>query len=532
MSAATALMTSPDFDWPDLTGRQQPHHLAVTAGDTALGDKALVLAGRLRTAAMPWQADVVRAIMARTPEGRWTHTDAVLICPRQNGKSLILSIIVLYRLFVMGETIIFTAQQWRTAEAIYKRTWTMARSSPSLRKLVVRTTCSQGRGTIELASGAEVTFTTRSTDAGRGLDDVDLLIYDEAYNLSDGEVAALGFTQLAAEDPQTIYTSSAVNQDQHAFGAELAALRERGLAGTDPQLYFAEFMAPADVECCEQCAAVGVLDREDPATWEYANPSYGVIQTEDKVRKMMRSMSTPEGRKAFDVEALGRGDWPVELAEDEVKPVIDLVEWAQLVDRVPAPTGVACLAIDVSAESDRAERTCSVVAAVETRAGRPHGQIGYHGPVRVAEVVAGVKAAVDAGDPVAVVIDPKSGAQVFIEPLRAAGIEPELVSFSGVQEATSGFLSAVDEGLLSHDGDQRMVDAIESAKLREFEAGGVAWARKKAAGKVCQLVAFTNAMWGLAKFKPGVVVPPPSVGHRPGAGVPAQMQTNVMEVAW
>lgn len=516
-AAERAATTSKDSEWPTLTGRQEPHHLSVFDGDIESGEKAVELARRIGSKPMPWQREALHALMTRNDDGTWTHPDACIICPRQNGKSLILTLRILYGLFKLGETIIFTAQRWTTAEDIYLRTWALIEPRKSLLARVKKTTCSQGRGVIEMKNGNKVVFTTRSPDAGRGLTKLDLVIYDEAYNLTDGEMSALGPAQLAADDPQTIYTSSAVNQDEHSNGLVLSALRDRGLQG-ERELYFAEYMAPSE------------MDREDEATWRYANPSYGVIQTAKKIRKLMRGFATQAGRKSFDVEILGRGDWPIEELLEDVKPTVDIGRWSALFDGDPAFKDVTCLAVDMSTERDIRERTCSIQVAAKTAKGA-HVQLGYHGSADTTTVVKFLVAAVDAGDPVAVVIDPKSAAQVLIQPLQKAGVEPELMRPQDVMASTAGFLAAVDEGRVSHDDDPRMVEALESARLREIgDAGGVAWSRKKS-GTICQLVAASNALWGLEQFAPKPVPPAPAVGFVPSSGGGSVMG-DVMGVAW
>ncbi|WP_458681941.1 hypothetical protein [Prescottella equi] len=509
--------TSTDSDWPTLTGRQEPHHLSVFDGDIETGEKAVELARRIGSKPMPWQREALHALMTRNDDGTWTHPDACIICPRQNGKSLILTLRILYGLFKLGETIIFTAQRWTTAEDIYLRTWALIEPRKSLLARVKKTTCSQGRGVIEMKNGNKVVFTTRSPDAGRGLTKLDLVIYDEAYNLTDGEMSALGPAQLAAEDPQTIYTSSAVNQEEHSNGLVLSALRERGLEG-ERELYFAEYMAPDG------------MDREDEATWQYANPSYGVIQTAKKIRKLMRGFATQAGRKSFDVEILGRGDWPVEELAEDVKPVVDLDTWNGLYDETPMFTGVTCLSVDMSTEREIRDRTCSIQVAAKTMKGA-HLQLGYHGSADTTTVVKFLVAAVDAGDPVAVVIDPKSAAQVLIQPLQRAGVEPELMRAQDVMASTAGFLAAVDESRLTHDNDERMVEALGVAKLREIgDGGGVAWARRTS-GTICQLVAGSNALWGLSQFEPKATPPPPSVAYEPSPAGESVMG-DLMEVSW
>ena len=58
--------------------------------------------------------------------------------------------------------------------------------------------------TIDLANGARVVFTTRSANAGRGLERTDLIIYDEAYDLTEADMAALSPTAPTLPMEQTI----------------------------------------------------------------------------------------------------------------------------------------------------------------------------------------------------------------------------------------------------------------------------------------------------------------------------------------
>jgi hypothetical protein len=53
-----------------------------------------------------------------------------------------------------------------------------------------------------------VALGVRSGDLGRGLDRIDLVVFDEAYNLTETEVSALTGAQLASPNSQTIYAST------------------------------------------------------------------------------------------------------------------------------------------------------------------------------------------------------------------------------------------------------------------------------------------------------------------------------------
>lgn len=475
-------------EWPKLTGRQTPASVLFTVGDPTIGLKAAELgrlsASRIRT--LPWQAWSLERILSKNDDGTWTHPECCLIVPRQNGKSLILSLRVLYGLFKLGEKIIFSAQQWETAKALWKRTWHIVKTTPWMMKRVASHTCSQGRGTIELESGAQVVFTTRSANAGRGLDEVDLEIYDEAYDLTEADMAALSPTKMAAKDPQTIYTSSAVNAEQHPNGAVLASVRRRGLAAVEAGLFFAEWWAPEGV-------------RADPTTWMLANPSYGVIQTTKKLEAEFRKFSTPAGRKSFDVEYLGRGDWPPDL--EDLPSTVSAEVWGDMTELDVKVHGPIALAVDMSPNL----KICALGAATHTDAEKIRVELGYHGPPT--DIVERIADLVDRWDPCAVVINSSSPAKSLAPKLRALGIEPEFATGPDAADATVGFVDDALEGRLSHGGDNRLAVAVEDAQTKEMSGGRIGWDYTH--GDVTKVMAVTLARWGLLTF--GVDLAPPQM---------------------
>ncbi|WP_280244085.1 hypothetical protein [Nocardia abscessus] len=478
-------------EWPKLTGRQTPEALLYTPGDTALGLKAAELGRRSasRIRAMPWQSWSLERILAKNADGTWTHPECCLIVPRQNGKSLILSLRVLYGIFKLGENIIFSAHQWETAKSLWKRTWAIVKATPWMHRRVESKTCSQGRGTIVLESGAQVVFTTRSANAGRGLDRVDLEIYDEAYDLTEADMAALSPTKMAADDPQTIYTSSAVNQDQHPNGHVLAAVRRRGLDGAERGLFFAEWMAPDE------------HDRARPSTWRLANPSHGVICTDKKLEAELRKFGgTAAGRKSFDTEYLGRGDWPVDVEHRPDAVPADV--WGDMAEPNAPVRGPIALAVDMTPDL----KVCALGAATYTGEGdRIRVELGYHGPPT--EIVERIADIVDRLDPCAVVINSSSPAKSLVPKLLAIGIEAEISSGTDAADAAVGFVDDALAGRLSHAGDPRLADALGSVATKPM--GGARFGWDYSVGDVTCVQVITLARWGLLTF--GLAATPPQI---------------------
>ena len=118
-----------DREFPGLEGRQSPQeYVYADGGDFTHGEKAVELARRFGIKLIPWQREQVLRALAIDTEGHWLHQDIVLLCPRQNGKSLILEVVILYRLFVLHHQIVFSAHQWRTAKSIRNRIWKKIKS--------------------------------------------------------------------------------------------------------------------------------------------------------------------------------------------------------------------------------------------------------------------------------------------------------------------------------------------------------------------------------------------------------------------
>ncbi|MGP9758866.1 hypothetical protein [Corynebacterium sp. AOP12-C2-36] len=470
-------------EFPTLEGRQSPEVMfSAGPGDRTHGDKAIELARRFGLKLMPWQREQVHLALSTDEDGRWLHQDVVLICPRQNGKSLILEVIILYRFFILNNKIIFTAHQWKTAKSIRNRLWKRIKNRAwAARKLEAknggRNTASAGEAEMETGDGGKIQFTTRSADAGRGFDEIDLLLLDEAYNLEAGELDAITPIQLAAQDPQTYYTSSAVNAEKQVKGVELSRVRKRALEGETDGMLYSEFRAPDG------------LDPDDPETWKLGNPSYGVVATEKKIRSLKTKL-TPKG---FHVEVLGWGDW-FSIGDSAAETIIDLERWEALADATPALSGDSCLAADVTPDGLRV----GVVAALSRADGGVHLSLNPAREFDRVDVVSSVVKTVEMNDPVAVVLDPKGPASTLIDPLTKLGVEPEELSWPQVSAATELFMRLVHEGKISHDDSPRWVEALEVAAFRGGGEGGRALTRK--GGVVCELVAATFAVWGLVEY--------------------------------
>lgn len=482
-----------DREFPELEGRQEPEYLVCDrGGDQHHGEKAIKLAASFGIKLMPWQKEQVLLALAVDADGHWLHPDVVLICPRQNGKSLILEVILLYRLFKLNHQIVFSAHQWRTAKSIRNRIWKRIKSRPWAARRLVRNTASAGEAEMETADGGKVQFTTRSNDMGRGFDEIDLLMIDEAYNLDSGEMDAVAPTQLAAEDPQTYYTSSAVNEFKHPKGEELSKLRDSALGDGSDGMLFSEFAAP-----------VG-MDPEDPLTWMMANPSYGVVANEKKIRSLKKKLTDV----GFEVEMLGWGRWFALSSDGDMPTLIDIAEWGLKVDDAPrfwsdsardfGATSLCGLGMDFKPDGDKAGLVSAVTVGDKFFLSLSPVDDFVRADL-VASVSRTLELCMEGGIfPVGVGMDPVGPGSTVVGPLQDAGVYPEELSGADVSKAWELFKRLWAEGRIVHDGDPRWSAAWALAQERSSK--GRYPSLDRYASDVSILNAALFAIWVLQEF--------------------------------
>jgi hypothetical protein len=310
---------------PAVVGAQEPRLHSFPPYVSSAGDEAIELAHRAGLHLYPWQQLVLRDALGETVGGKWAAFEVGLICPRQQGKGSILEALELAALFLSDPDsppplILHSAHEFKTSAEHFRRVRDLVEGTEILRRQVRRIFTASGAESIELHSGARLRFVTRTGGSGRGFS-ADLVVIDEAYNLTAESMAAVLPTLAARPNPQIWYTSSA----GMAASEQLAHIRERGIKGGDPSLAFFEWSAPDGA------------DLDDRAAWAQANPSLGL--------RVPESFIVAE-RAALPDEQFGRERLGLWADRDRERPAIDPSEWASLSDpgaaRGPGPVfGVA-----------------------------------------------------------------------------------------------------------------------------------------------------------------------------------------------
>lgn len=467
-------------------------HLVLPSGITSTGwpavrDKAAEVGIRYDE----WQDGLGRAILAKRADGQYAASIGgivVSIC-RQVGKTFTVgSMIVMLCILTPGMKVLWTAHRTRTSDETFKSLSGIARRKkvwPHI--LAIRQ--ANGQQEIEFTNGSRILFGAREQGFGRGFDDVDVEVFDEAQILGqkalDDMIAAMNVA------PNPIYlmigTPPKPSDPSEAFEtrrSEALDIEARLAAGEDVEndMVFVEISADRNA------------NPDDRAQWRKGNPSYPSRTPESAMLRMKRAL----GDESFRREGLGIWD-----ENASVRPLILPADWKALCTKsAPAPAQVA-YGVKFSTDGSR------VALAVAVRAD-PSSPAAHVEVVKVASLAAGNGWLVDAlvkvwRDAAVIVIDGKSGSGPLVNALRARKV-PErallLPTLDQVIGAHAMLLEAVATPTLTHFGQKGLDDAVEHATKRPIgKAGGWGWQPIGDTADVTSLEAVTYAHFGLMTTK-------------------------------
>jgi hypothetical protein len=476
-----------DVEMP-LFGDQMPRILSSPQAPTSAGEEAIELAAEEFGLFLdPWQQLVLLETLKERPDGKWAAFEVGLMVSRQNGKGSCLTAVELAGIFLFGEELILhTAHELKTSKEAMRRLEFYLKKSG----VKYKTTHSHGEERIEIIggpqAGARVMFQTRTKVAGLGLS-IDRVIFDEAMIIPSEAVQVLMPTLSARSNatpggPQIWYTGSAVDQRMHANCEVFAGIRNRGLSGTDPRLCYIEWSCPEDV------------DPKAPKMWAQANPGLGYRVTTEIIEDEYRSFDGMGDIRAFGVQRLGIGDWPL---LGDARSAIPVEKWRTMAN-TPRLVGRPAVALTRAPEGG----PWTIAAAQRTDDGRVHLEIGYSGTDTADLVISRLVDVTTAWDPVAVIVASGASAEVLPE-LEIAGIEAIVPTRGDEAVACGGLLNDAQADtappLLSHGNQKGLNHAATRAIKHELPSGGFIWEVIEGSSW-SQLTGATLARWGLLKF--------------------------------
>jgi phage terminase large subunit-like protein len=429
-----------------------------------------------------WQHGIGSIALGKRKDGKYAATvgGIVLSIPRQVGKTFLVGMIIIALCILFpGVTVLWTAHHTRTTTKTFKSMQGYVRRkkiAPYLkpsRSNGIRAT--NGEQEIEFANGSIIMFGAREHGFGRGFDEVDIEVFDEAQKLDEKALEDMvPATNQSRQEAGALLFFMGTPPRPTDNGDEFANRREKATSGKSKDMVYVEFSADDDADC------------DDHEQWAKANPSYPTRTTLEAMERMRENLTDDD---SFKREALGIWD---AVGSNRV---IDEQTWSNAADPASMPIERLTLAVDVP--PDRS------VASVGLSGQRPDGR--WH--VELDEqrkgvdwVIPWVKARASKNRLHAVVVDEMSG---LVEEKRGRHFligTDVLVTLAGAEGrdmsiACAKFFDGIHDGSVFHT-DQPQVNVALSVATKRPLQGGWAWNRKDAASDISPVVAETLALWG------------------------------------
>ena len=424
---------------------------------------------------MPWQRWALVHGLELAVDGSFRFRTLLVITSRQAGKSTLLQVLALWRMYVDGAPLVLgTAQNLGLAEETWTGALQMAESVPELAREVAHVSRTNGDKYLRLTGGERYKVAAATRSGGRGLSS-DLVLLDELREHRDWEAwSAVTKTTLARPAPQVLGFSNAGDKSS----VVLAALREKALssaADRNTTLGIFEWSAP------DGCAL------DDRAAWAQANPALGHRMSEQAIVSALE-VDPPE---VFRTEVLCQWVTTVDAA-------IDPAVWSSLADPGAERGTEVAFALDVAPDHS----TASLAVAWKRSEGAAH--------VMLADQRDGVEWVVDRCAEVLrtwggrLLVEQTGTAGFLLPTLEQAGVTVETVARRFFVEACSALDAAVAARSVRHGNQLELNDAVAVARWSTSgDAGQRVLSRKDT--RVSGLVAATLALHGLT-------LPPPNRG--------------------
>jgi hypothetical protein len=432
-----------------------------------------------------WQNGIGAVALGKRKDGKYAATvgGVVLSIPRQVGKTFLVGMIIiaLCALFP-GLTVLWSAHRTRTATKTFQ-TLKGLTSRKKIKPYMLDPRNSNGEQEIRFKNGSVIMFGAREQGFGRGFDEIDVEVFDEAQIL----------TEKALED-----MVPATNQSRQPAGAllffmgtpprptdpgeEFTNRRVKALKTKSDKAVtgFSENMVYVEI------SADNGADPDDRRQWAKANPSFPLHTPVESMERMREQLTDDD---SFAREALGIWD-----AVGSAR-VIDEHSWSAVADPASMAIERLTIAVDVTPE-----RSTSSVGLAGLRAdGRWHVELDDERK-GVDWVVPWVKARAEKNKLHAVVVDEMSG---LVENrhdrnyLVGTDIEVTLAAAEGrdMAIACAKLFDAVMDGSVRHTDQPQVNVALSVARKRPL-AGAWAWNRKDATSNISPIVSETLALWG------------------------------------
>lgn len=473
--------------------------------ETSLGFEAIEFAESVVGIKLnPWQKWFLVHALELNTEGNFRYRTILLLVGRQNGKTTVIQLMILWRLYIdRARLVIGTAQNLDLAKETWQATVDVAQEIPELAEEVKKVSHANGQIQLKLTSGGRYKIQAANRKGGRSLSS-DMNLLDELREHSTWDAwGAISKTTMARVNGQNVCVSNAGDRSS----VVLAHLRKIAHAplGDPDGLYKEDETKPEgdpSLGIFEWSAAPG-CDIFDEQAWAAANPSMGYTNSRDAIA----AAATSDPEDIFRTEVLCQ--W-VEYAAHS--PFADGV-WEAGIDpesHIPADNRfVFC--VDVSHDRSKAH----IAVAGFRQDGNIHIEVvaSRDGTAWVTQWLAK-----RADHPLLIgVVVQSNGAPVSSLLGDLQELECEVIEWSGSElgRGTGAFYDLVAAGpsarvasvqeqrprFLTH-RQQPVLDVAAAVAVKKRMGDAFVWDRQASPADIAPLVACTGAVWALLGYRP------------------------------
>lgn len=242
---------------------------------------------------LPWQRWLLIHALELTEDGTFRFRIIVLLVARQNGKSTVMQVLTLWRMYVDGAPLVIgTAQSLDVAEEQWLDTVDMAESIPDLADEIAKVNKTNGKYSLQLTGKQRYKVKAATRKGARGLSG-DLVLLDEIREHAVWDAWASVTKTTMARALAQIWAASNAGDDSSVVLRYLRALGHQGIGFPDGKegiaegLRLLEDLANADDDAAsaieDALLTLGIFEWSAPPAasvwdrdgWAQANPSMG-----------------------------------------------------------------------------------------------------------------------------------------------------------------------------------------------------------------------------------------------------------------
>jgi phage terminase large subunit-like protein len=430
---------------------------------------------------MPYQEFVLKDMMAVDKKNNYRRKTSLLLISRQNGKSHLGRVRVIWGMFYGDEKkVIIMSANRATSLMLFREIAWIIESTPELKAMTKAIRYANGGERIELLNGSTLDVISDNSSSPRGRT-ADFLWIDEIREISeDGYKAAVPVTRARA-NAQTFLTSNAGDH----FSSVLNGLVERAKDYPPETFGYYEYSAP---QYCK-------IDITSDYFWRSAvapsNPALGFTITKESIEEAIATNPIEQTRTETLCQWIDslQSPWPHGILEETSDNTLEMAAGAYTV-----------FAFDVSPS----RRNGSLVAGQLM----PDGRIGigiletYSSQMAIDELkmAASIKAWCDIYKPRLVCFD-KYATQTIADRLSQAGVMTEDVSGQQFYKACGDLLEGLVNHRVVHNGQAELIQQMNNCAAKVNDS---AWRiiKRKSAGDI-------SAPIGLAMVVSKLMLPAP-----------------------